>query len=114
MQTTTTFTTAASQLVDAFGTTAHGAIDAARAGGERLGSFAAHRWDRAFREASPQLSAETRRNAANARKVFARYWRQGLDLSTTGAGRAVDTFVQVAGSAIERAEAWQQSRGQRA
>jgi len=109
-----TITTTASQLVDAFGSTAHSAIDAARAGGERLGSLAAQRWDHAFRQASPQLSAETRRNAANARKVFARCWRQGLTLSTEGAERAVDTFVQVAGSAIERADAWQQARAQNA
>jgi len=110
----TTFATAASELVDALGTTAHSAIDAARAGGERLGCLAGQRWDRAFHEASPQLSAQTRRNATHARQVFARYWRQGLALSTDGADRAVDAVVQAAGTAIGRAHAWQQSRTRRA
>lgn len=107
---TTAITSTAAQLLDAFDTTAHTAIDAYRSGGERLGELAARRWDRAFRQASPRLSAETRRNAANARKVFSRYYRQGLALSSGGAGVVVDTLVQAAGTAIERADAWQQER----
>jgi len=108
--TTSSLTATAVQLLDAFGSTAHTAIAACRTGGERLGDFAARRWDRAFREASPQLSAETRRNAANARKVAARYWRQGLERSTGAAEAAVDTFVDAAAGAIRRAEAWQRTR----
>lgn len=106
--------TTATQLVEAFGATVHSAIDAYRAGGDRLGEFAAQRWDRAFREASPRLSAETRRNAANARKVFGRYYRQGLKLSSSGAGVAVDTVVQAAGTVIGRAEGYRQARAGRA
>ena len=100
---TQAFTQTASQVVDAFGTTAHSAIDAYRAGGERLGEFASERWNSAFAQARPQLSAETRRNAANARKVFGRYYRQGLALSTGGAAIAVDTLVELAGNALARA-----------
>jgi hypothetical protein len=100
---TQAFTQTAGQAIEAFGTTAHSAIGACRAGGERLGEFAAARWDRAFAQARPQLSAQTRRNALNARKVFSRYYRQGLQLSTGGAEAAVDTLVQVAGKAIARA-----------
>jgi hypothetical protein len=101
-------------MVEAFGTTAHSAIGAWRAGGDRLGAFAADRWDNAFRQASPRLSAETRRNAAHARKVFSRYYRQGLDISSSGAVAVVDTLVQGAGSAIERAESVRQARNTRA
>jgi hypothetical protein len=107
---TTALTATAAQLVEAFGSTAHTAIDAYQAGGERLGRFAAQRWDVAFEQAKPQLSGETRRNAANARKVFSRYYRQGLQLSSHGAATAVDTLVQVAGSAIARADAYGRSR----
>ena len=106
--------TTATQWVEAFGTTAHSAIDACREGGERLGGLAGARWDRAFEEASPRLTPETRRNAANARKVFGRYYHRGLALSTAGAGTAVDTLVQVAGTAIERAAALQAGRADRA
>ena len=109
---TTTFTTACTSALEAFGATAHGAIDAYRTGGERLGEFAAERWDRAFEQARPQLSAETRRNAANARKVFARYYRRGLAVSSSGAAVAVDTLVEAGASALDRAEGF--ARSQRA
>jgi hypothetical protein len=62
------FNTTASRCVQAFGSTAHDAIDACRAGGARLGRFAASRWDHAFEQARPQLSAETQRNAARTRR----------------------------------------------
>lgn len=107
---TTQITANATHLIEAFGTTAHSAIDAWRAGGERLGEFTAQRWDRAFKQASPQLSAETRRNANNARKVFGRYYARGLALGTSGAEVAVDTLVQAAAAAVERAAAFQQAR----
>ena len=110
---TSTLSTKATQFVEAFGTTAHSAIDAAREGGERLGELAGERWDRAFEEASPRLKPETRRHATNARKVFARYYRQGLQASTTGADTVVDTLVQAAGTAIERAAALQAARDAR-
>jgi hypothetical protein len=108
---TTRFAATATQVVEAFESTAHTAIDAFSAGGERLGDFAAARWDRAFKETSPRLTPETRRNAANARRVVGRYYRQGLSLSTTGATAVVSTLVQAAGTAIERAEALRQARG---
>lgn len=112
--TTAAFTDTATQFLEAFGATAHGAIDAYRAGGDRLGELASSRWDTAFEQARPQLSAETRRNAANARKVFGRYYRQGLQLSASGAEVAVDTLVQAAGAALERAQAFHQARAGRA
>lgn len=102
--------TTATHVVEAFGTTAHSALHACREGGERLGALAGERWDRAFKEASPRLKPETRRNAAKARKVFARYYHQGLQVSTTGAGTVVDTLVQAAETAIERAAAYQAAR----
>ena len=97
------FNTTATRAVQTFGSTAHAAIDAWRTGGERLGRFAAERWDVAFEQASPRLSDETRRNASHAREVFSRYYRQGLQLSSSGAGSAVDTLVQAAGNALARA-----------
>lgn len=99
------FSTTATRCVETFGTAAHGAVAACRTGGERLAGAAADRWDRAYRRASPQLSAETRRNAAHARKVAGRYWRAGLATSTDAADRAVDAIVGAAATAITRAEA---------
>lgn len=108
--TTEQITTVARQWIDGFDHTAHVVIGAWRDGGERLGQAARERWDTAFAESSPQLSAETRRNAANARKVFARYYNQGVALSTSGAEVAVDTMAQAARTAVDRAAAWQQAR----
>lgn len=104
------FPDVAHQWIDGFDSTAHQVIGAWREGGERLGQVARQRWDAAFRQSSPELSAETRRNAAHARKVFAGYYNKGVALSSSGAEVAVDTIVQTARTAVERAATWQQSR----
>jgi hypothetical protein len=98
------FSATATIVVRAFDTTARGAIEACRLGGARLGDLAAQQWERAFEQARPRLSPETRRNATRTRKAVARYYRQGLSVSTTGAEAVVETLVQAAGLAIERAE----------
>jgi hypothetical protein len=110
MKNTQQFTSVARQLVQGFGTTAHTVIDAYREGGERLGSAARQRWDAALKQSSPQLDAQTRKNAAHAQAVFGGYYAKGIDLSAAGAKVAVDTVVQVANTALERAAAWQQGR----
>lgn len=107
---TADFTANATHFIEALGTTARGAIDAWRAGGERLGEFTAQRWDQAFKQASPRLTPETRKNAVNAKKVFGRYYAKGLALSTSGAEVAVDTLLEAAATAVERAAALKQSR----
>ena len=103
-------TAVATQLVDGFDSTAHQFIDAWRDSSERLGTAAKQRWDAALKESSPELSAETRRNATHAQKVFAGYYTKAVALGTSGAEVAVDTLVQVARTAIERTAAWQASR----
>ena len=106
----TQFTTVASQIVDGFDNGAHRAIGAWREGGERLGVAARQRWNSALKQSSPELSAETRRNATHAQKVFAGYYNKGLGLSTSGAEVAVDTLVEVARKAIDRAAEFKASR----
>jgi len=96
--------------IEGFDTNARRAIGAWREGGERFGGFARERWDTAFAQSKPQLSPETQRNANHARDVFARYYGQGLDLSATGAERAVEAVVDAARGAVDRAAAWQQTR----
>jgi hypothetical protein len=90
----------AQQWIAGFDTGAKRAIAGWRAGGERFGDSARHRWDRAFAESSPQLSPETRRNASHLRDVVAGGYSRGIELSATGAERAVDTLVQAARSAL--------------
>ena len=104
------FRIAAEHWISGFDGQAHQAVAELRKGGERLGGFARARWDRAFAESRPQLSEETQRNASHARDVFARWYGKGLDLSTEGAGRAVDAFVGVARTAVGRAADWRQRR----
>jgi hypothetical protein len=100
----------AHQCIDGFGSTAHVAIDAWRDGGERLGQAAKSRWDAALKQSAPKLSPETRRNAAHAQKVLGGYYSRGVRLSAGGAEVAVDTLVQAARVAVDRAAAWQQAR----
>ena len=104
------FTAAATAALGRFGNAAHAAIGLYREGGERLAQIAGERWDVAFEQAKPQLSAETRRNATNARKVFGRCYERALALSADGAGIAVDTGVGVAVAGIERASGYTPAR----
>jgi hypothetical protein len=97
----TEFRATARQWISGFDSGAHRAIAGWRTGGERLGRSARGRWDRAFAESSPQLSPETRRNAGHLRDVVAGYYTRGVELSASGAERAVGTLVQAAQSALD-------------
>jgi hypothetical protein len=97
--------TTARQWIAGFDSNAHRAIGAWREGGERLGGVARERWDTAFERARPKLSAETRRNASHARDVFAGFYAKGVVLSAGGAETAVETLVEVARAAVDRAAA---------
>jgi hypothetical protein len=90
----------AQQWISGFDIGAHRAIAGWRTGGDRLGQVARARWDRAFAESSPQLSPETRRNASHFRDVVAGCYSRGLELSATGAERAVASLVEAAQSAV--------------
>ena len=94
------FRSAAGQWIAGFDRNAHRAIAGWRSGGDRLGRAARQRWDRAFAESSPQLSAETRRNATHFRDVVARRYASGIELAASGAERAVTHVVQAAQSAV--------------
>jgi len=103
-------TTVATQIVDGFDSNAHHFIEVWRDSSERLAAAARQRWDAALKESSPQLTAETRKNAQHARQVFGSYYTKSVDIATSGAEIAVDTVVQAARAAIDRAAAWQPSR----
>ncbi|MGE4241127.1 hypothetical protein [Ramlibacter sp.] len=104
------FSTVAEQAIDGFDSTARTAIGAWREGGERFGAFARERWDAALQQSSGHLAAETKRNANHARDVFGDLYTRGVALTAGGAEAAVDTVVNAARGALERAAAWRQSR----
>ena len=95
----------ARQWITGFDSNARRAIVAWREGGDRLAGVARERWDTAFEQAAPKLSAETRRNASHARDVFAGLYAKGILLSAGGAEAAVETLVDVARAAVDRAAA---------
>jgi hypothetical protein len=95
----------ARQWITGFDGNARRAIDAWREGGDRLGGIARERWDSAFAQAQPQLSADTRRDAAHARDVFAGLYAKGIVLSASGAQAAVQALVEAARAAVDRAAA---------
>lgn len=100
---------ATTRAIDTFGSTAHQVIHAYRDAGTRLHTMAEDRWDAAFKESAPKLSAETRKNATHARKVFSGYYTKGLAMSADGATVVVDTLVGVARATTERAMAYAQA-----
>ena len=61
------------------------------------------------KKTAPKLSAETRKNATHARKVFSGYYTKGLAMSADGATVVVDTLVGVARATTERAMAYAQA-----
>lgn len=107
---TRTFSASATSLLTNFGSAAHQAIGAYRDGGERLGDSLEQRWKAALKEKSPQLSPETRRNAARAQRAFSTYYDKGLAVSADGAVVVVDTLVGAAMAAVERAAAFAKDR----
>ena len=110
---TNSFSTTATGLLANFGNVAHQVIGAYREGGERLATTLEQRWKAALKESSPQLTAETRKNAAGAQQVFSTYYAKGLALSADGAEVVVDTLVGAAVAGFERAAAFaQQARAQ--
>jgi hypothetical protein len=107
---TNAFSATATGLVAKFGNTAHDAIGAYRAGGERLAGTLEQRWKAALKETSPKLTPETRKNAARAQQAFSAYYVRGLNLSADGAAVVVDTLVGATVAAIERTATFAQSR----
>jgi len=97
---TSTVRATAQQWIARFDDGAQHAIAGWRCGADRLGAAARRRWDTAFAESSPELSAETRRNASHFRDVFSGWYGRGVDLSATGAERAVATLVDAAQAAV--------------
>ena len=111
---TSNFTNTATSLIANFGQAAHQAIGIYRDGGERLAQGAAQRWQAAFKEASPKLTPETRKNAKHAKDVVGRYYARGLALSADGAEVVVDTFVGAAITGVERMGAFAQQAAHKA
>jgi hypothetical protein len=106
------FSHTATTLLANFGNTAHQVIGAYREGGERLAATLEQRWKAALKDASPQLTAETRRNAARAQQAFSASYVKGLAFTADGATVVVDTLLGAAAAAVERAAAFQQTRTQ--
>jgi hypothetical protein len=106
------FSHTATSLLANLGDTAHQVIGAYREGGERLAATLEQRWKAALKEASPQLTAETRRNAARAQQAFSASYARGLAFTADRAAVVVDTLLGAAVTAVERAAAFQQERTQ--
>ena len=111
---TKTFKTTATGAIASFGTNAHHAIGLYREAGERFAGVVDQRWKAAWKESSPKLSAETRKNAMHAKQVFGGYYAKGLALSADSAEVAVDTVVGAAIAAVDRATSLKQAYAQKA
>jgi hypothetical protein len=93
-------------LIAGFGNGAHRVIGLYREGGERLAGAMEQRWKAALKQSAPQLTPETRKNAAHAQQVFNGYYTKGLAMSADGATVVIDTLVGAAIAAVERVSAF--------
>jgi hypothetical protein len=109
---TNTFSAAATNAIASVGDMAHDLIGAYRKRGELFAMSLERRWKAAFKEAAPQLTAETRKNAARAQRAFSTSYAKGLAVSADGAEVVVDTLVGAALAAVQRAAAFQQAKAQ--
>ncbi|MES2633522.1 MAG: hypothetical protein V4669_11155 [Pseudomonadota bacterium] len=111
--TTDKIASTAKTVVANAGNAAHQGVGLYRKGGKRLAAVVGKRWDAAFKEASPKLSAETRKNAAHAQEVIGSYYTRGLALSADGAVVVIDTLVGATITAIDRAATLKQAYEQK-
>jgi hypothetical protein len=109
---TTAFSSAATNAIANAGNTAHDLIGAFRDRGEFLGVALEQRWKAALKESAPQLTDETRKNAARAQRAFSASYAKGLALTADGAEVVIDTLVGAAVAAVQRAASFQQARAQ--
>ncbi|HSH89135.1 MAG TPA: hypothetical protein VK996_04065 [Ramlibacter sp.] len=107
------FSKTATGAVATVGSVAHQAIGVYRESGERLLDAMDQRWKKAFKESSPQLSAETRKNAQHAHDVFQGYYAKGLAMSADGAEVVVDTVIGAVIAGVERAASFQHAYTQK-
>lgn len=107
---TATFSTAATNAIALAGNTAHDLIGAYRGRGELVAAALERRWKAALKESAPQLTPETRKNAARAQRAFSASYAKGLALTADGAEVVVDTLVGAAAAAVQRAAAFRQAR----
>ena len=98
-------------LIAGFGNSAHHVIGLYREGGERLADAMEQRWKAALKESAPQLTPETRKNAARAQQAFTGYYAKGLAVTADGAEVVVDTLVGAAIAAVERIAAFNAAAG---
>jgi hypothetical protein len=88
-------------LIESYGNTAKNVIHAYRVGGERVAGLLEQRWNVAFEQSLPQLSAAA--NAAAAKQLVGGYYAKGLNVTTDSATDMVAQLVKLAGSGVERA-----------
>ena len=107
------FTKTATGVLATAGSVAHQAIGIYRESGERFLDAMDQRWTKAFKESSPQLTAETRKNAQHAHDVFQGYYAKGLAMSADGAEVVVDTVIGAVIAGVERAASFQHAYTQK-
>ena len=108
--TTSTFSTAATGYLTGFATSGHRAITVYRRGGERLADTLEQQWQAALKRNAPQLTAETRKNAARAQAAASALYAKSLAFSVDGARVVLDTLVGAGIAGVRRASAFQQAR----
>jgi hypothetical protein len=90
-------------VIESSGKAVKNIIKACRVGSGRVTGALEQRWDQAFEQALPQLSAETAKNAANAQRVIGGYYSKGLALAAGSADAFVGQLVKAAETGVDRA-----------
>ncbi len=99
---TKNLSTVTTDVIESYGNAAKNVIDAYRLGNQRVARFVDQRWESAVQQASSRLRAEARTNALSAQKAVNGMYVKGIDMTSAGAGKVVDKFVEIAGKGVHQ------------
>ncbi len=94
--------TVTTDVIESYGNAAKNVIHAYRLGHQRVARFVDQRWESAVQQTAARLRVEARNNALTAQKAVSGMYVKGIDLTSAGADKVVDKFVEMAGKGVQQ------------
>ena len=99
---TKNLSTVTTDVIESYGNTAKNVIHAYRLGNQRVARFVDQRWESAVLQSASRLRVEARKNALSAQKAVNVMYVKGIDMTSAGADKVVDKFVEIAGKSVHQ------------
>ena len=99
---TKNLSTVTTDVIESYGNTAKNVIHAYRLGNQRVARFVDQRWESAVQQTASRLRVDARKNALAAQRTVSGMYVKGIDVTSAGADRVVDKFVEIAGKGVHQ------------